>query len=158
MWVSFSIYYRLSKYYCGSPPKHSTENLTFLDHLFPKVLQHLWYNTGKWDSPQLMVLVLDFKNKIFILEPRETDTIWFLKNSLLHLTYAIYQGLSTCTRIKMKSNESKTAKNTILECIKKVIKINNCHNYKHTTSPSIFFYWEVGGKENFQIFIIRWIN
>ena len=66
--------------------------------------------------------------------------------------------------IGKKSNGSKTAKNTmnalkrILECIKKkVIETNNFHNYKHVTSP-IIFSWEVGGKEIFQVLIIRWIN
>ena len=41
------------------------------------------------------------------------------KNSSLHLTYVMCQGLSTCIRIKMKSKGSKTAKNTIFERIKK---------------------------------------
>ena len=80
------------------------------------------------------------------------------KNSSLQLTYVMCQGLSTCIRIKMKSKGSKTAKNTILECIKKkAIKTNNFHNYKHVTSP-IIFSWELGGKEIFQALIIRWIN
>lgn len=37
----------------------------------------------------------------------------------------------------------------------KVYKINNFHNYKHTTSPNIFCDRGIGGKKIFQVFIIR---
>ena len=43
------------------------------------------------------------------------------KNSSLHLTYVMYQGLSTCIRIKMRSNGSKTAKNT-MNALKRILE------------------------------------
>lgn len=49
------------------PLNTQRKHLTFLEDLFPNVWQQLWNNTSKWESPQLIVLVLNFKKYGHIL-------------------------------------------------------------------------------------------